>query len=99
MTKRKRSSTIHKLRIGLKLSLDEVEEAFSAATKEIMKAKRGKAEEVDLARIDIMKDETLVFFRGDRIVADSLKAILKNRLPKAKLKFTKTTAAALAEAP
>jgi hypothetical protein len=99
MTKEKRSSTIHKLRIGLKLSLDEVEEALGAATKEAMMARGVKAEEIELARIDIMKNETLVFFRGDRIVADGLKTILKNKSPKAKLKVTKTTTAALAKAP
>lgn len=99
MTKEKRSSTIRKLSIGLKLSLDEVEEALSAASKEAVMARGVKAEEIELARIDIMKDETVVFFRGDGIVADGLKTILKNKSPKAKLKVTKTTAAALAKAP
>ncbi len=96
MTKENRSSTIHKLSIGLELSLDEVEEALSGATREAMVA-GVKTEEVKMDRVELMKDETLVFFRGDRIVAYGLKTILKKKSPKAKITATKTTAAALAK--
>ncbi len=99
MANEKRSTTIHKLSIGLKMSLDEVEEAISAACREAMMAVRVKAEKTELARIDIMKNETVIFFRGDRIVADGLKEILKKKSPEAKIKTIKTTAAALEKAP
>jgi hypothetical protein len=99
MANEKRSTTIHKINIGLKMSLDEVEEAISAACREAMMAVRGKVEKTELARIDIMKNETVVFFRGDRIVADGVKTILKNKSPDAKIKIIKTTAAALEKVP
>lgn len=98
MAKEKRSSTINKLYIGRKLSLEEVEEALCAATRKTSMAARRNTEGVELARVDILKDETLVFFRGDKVVADGLKIIFRKKSPKIKLKVTKTTAAALAKA-
>jgi hypothetical protein len=99
MTKEKSSLSIHKLSIGLKLSVDEVEDALSTASQEAMKARAMKAEEFELARIDIMKDETVVFFRGDTIIVDRLKKILKKKSRRAKFKVAKTTASALEKAP
>ncbi len=96
MTKENRSSTIHKISIGFELSLDEVEAALSGATREAMMADV-KAGEVKLDRVELMKDETLMFFHGDRNIAYGLKTILKKKSPKAKITVTKTTTAALAK--
>lgn len=99
MTKEKRMSTIHKLRIGLRLSMDEIEETLSVSSKEAMMAGSAKAGAIELARIDMMGDETLLFFRGDRSVTNGFKTILKNKFPKAKFRVSTTTTAALAKAP
>ena len=99
MTKEMRSLPIHKLSIGLTLSVDEVEDILRRASQEAMKANVVKAGEFELARIDIKKDETVVFFRGNSIVADRLKTILKKKSPRAKITVIKTTAAALEKAP
>lgn len=99
MTKGKHSTTVHKLHIGAKLDLDEVEKAVNAATQKTMLAKGTKAKETELARVDLKKNETVVFFRGDKDISSRLKNIIKKKSPKAKFRVTKTTTATLAKAP
>jgi iron uptake system EfeUOB component EfeO/EfeM len=99
MAKSKRSSSIQKLRIGQKLNLNQIESAFNTAAEKAIKLKGMGTQEFELSRVDILKNETVVFYRGDKDITDSLKSAVKKKSPKARLRVTKTTTAALAKAP
>jgi hypothetical protein len=99
MAKSKRSSSIQKLRIGQKLNLNQIESAFNTAAEKAIKPKGMGTQEFELSRVDILKNETVVFYRGDKDITDSLKSAVKKKSPKARLRVTKTTTAALAKAP
>lgn len=94
MLKRK-SSVIHKLHVTRKLSVQEVEQAVISATQNVISAGQLTSDGIELARIDIMKEQTNILFRGDKQSAKSLKQTLKKTLPKTKLKLTKTTSTSL----
>ena len=99
MAKTKRSSAIQKLRIGQKFNLNLIESAFSTAAAKAMKPKGMRTKEFELSRVDIMKNETVVYYRGDENITALLKTAIKKKSPKARLRVTKTTTAALAKAP
>jgi hypothetical protein len=98
MSKEELSSAIHKLRIGIKLSLDEVEKALDAAINNVVFDKSIEAQEIELARIDLLQDETVVFLRGHKNIVTSLKATLIRKSPGTKCTVTKTTTTDLAKA-
>lgn len=94
----KLSSAIYKLSIGVKLSLDEVEKAFNIAIKNAIMDKSDQDQEVELARIDILTDKTVVYLRGNEAIANYLKTVLKKQSPEAKFSIAQTTTKALANA-
>ncbi len=76
-------SNLYRMRIGRKMTAEKVEEAVGAASQEAMAA--GAAAGAELARVDLLGKETVVFFRGDKAVANALKAVLTKRSRKAKV--------------
>ena len=98
MTARRTDAAIHQLRIESKLGLADVEAALQTAAHAA--GQRGlSTASVELARVDLLPDRTVVYFRGDESVADGLKETLAKKAPEAKLSVQTVAPEALAKAP
>ena len=84
MTAEQTRATIRELRLESRLDLADVEHALQAAVQAAAARGLGTGQ-AELARVDLLPDRTVVYFRGDETVASGLEEVLAKKAPKAKL--------------
>ena len=93
MTAKDVHAAIHELRIEGKLELRDVEDALQAAN-----ARGIGTASAELARVDLLPDRTVVYFRGDETIAHGFEETLAKKAPEAKLSVETVAPEALAKA-
>jgi len=84
LTAEQARGTIRELRLESRLDLADVEHALQAAAQAAATRGLGTSQ-AELARVDLLPDRTVVYFRGDETVASGLEEVLAKKAPKAKL--------------
>jgi hypothetical protein len=98
MNRERNSPGIYKLHIGRTLGLEDVEKVLERISFEVME-KAVRTLGFKLARIDLLKDETVVFFSGDKKIATELKSVFRKTYDKCKVSLRVSSVSDLAKAP